>query len=128
MADRKILIVDDEARIRELLHLRLSSQGYQVIEAANGEEGIEQAIEHTPDLILMDVMMPKMDGAEAARILQENPLTKNIPVIFLTAMITKEEETGQVSGSQANTGKHRFISKPFDTQNLLMEIQKAIVN
>ena len=128
MTDRKILIIDDEQRIREVLQLRLSSQGYQVLEAANGEEGVAQALEHSPDLILMDVMMPKMDGAEAARVLQENPLTKDIPIIFLTAMITREEESGQIPGSQTNAKKHRFISKPFDTQNLLMEIQKTFVN
>ena len=124
MSRKKILVVDDEKKIRELLQLRLSSAGYQVIEAQNGEEGVEQAKEHLPDLILMDVMMPKMDGPEAVRCLEEDPATENIPVIFLTAIITKEEEGSQVYGVK----DHRFIAKPFDAQELLAEIKKVIGN
>lgn len=122
MSGKKILVVDDEKKIRELLQLRLSSAGYQVIEAQHGEEGVEQAKKHLPDLILMDVMMPRMDGPEAVRRLEEDPKTEKIPIIFLTAIITKEEESSQVFG----TKDHRFIAKPFDPQELLSEIKKAI--
>lgn len=126
MGNKKILVVDDERKIRELLQLRLTNEGYQVIQAANGEEGIEQARHNAPDLIIMDVMMPKMDGAEAVSILKNDPATKNIPVIFLTSMITKEEETSQAFGIQLDARKHRFIAKPFETPVLLAEIQKAL--
>lgn len=125
MEKKKILVVDDETKIRELLDLRLSSAGYDVVQARHGEEGVRKAKEHLPDLILMDVMMPRMDGAEAVKCLQEDPATKDIPVIFLTAIITKEEEEDQAFGIQLDTGKHRFIAKPFDPQHLLAEIKKV---
>jgi CheY-like chemotaxis protein len=126
VAAKTILIVDDEKKIRELLDLRLSSAGYQVIQAKDGEEGVSQAKEHRPDLILMDVMMPKMDGPEAVKCLKEDPATRNIPVIFLTAIITKEEEEGQAWGILTDTLQYRFIAKPFDPKNLLAEIKKAL--
>jgi two-component system alkaline phosphatase synthesis response regulator PhoP len=126
MESAKILVVDDEIKIRELLDLRLSAEGFEVLQAADGEEGVLQARKHLPDLILMDVMMPKMDGAEAVKELQEDPSTKDIPVIFLTSMITKEEETNQAFGIQLDAKRHKFIAKPFETPSLLAEIQKAL--
>jgi len=126
MADRTILVVDDEKKIREMLDLRLTSEGYTVIQAENGEEGVLQAKKHKPDMIIMDVMMPRMDGAEAVKVIQEDPDTKDIPVIFLTSMITKEEENEQAFGIELDAKKHKFIAKPFDTANLLAEIQKSL--
>lgn len=127
MCGKKILVVDDEKRIRELLDLRLSSEGYEVFLAQHGEEAVEQAKKHLPDLILMDVMMPRMDGPEAVKRLGEDPATKDIPVIFLTAIITKEEENSRLFGIQTDATKHRFIAKPFDAEDLLVEIQKALI-
>ena len=121
-----ILVVDDEKKLRELLDMRLSAEGFAVIQAADGEEGVAAARKHSPDLILMDVMMPKMDGAEAVKELQQDPATKDIPVIFLTSMITKEEETDQAFGIQLDTKQHRFIAKPFETSSLIAEIHKAL--
>jgi len=126
MGAKKILVVDDEKKIRELLELRLSSAGYQVIQAKDGEEGLAKAKECRPDLILMDVMMPKVDGPEAVKGLQEDPVTKDIPVISLTAIITKEEEEGQMSGVFTDMPRYRFMAKPFDPQKLLAEIKKAL--
>ena len=125
MERKKILVVDDEKKLRELLDMRLSSAGYEVIQARHGEEGVEQAKEHLPDLILMDVMMPRMDGGEAVKCLEEDPSTKDIPVIFLTAIITKEEEN-QAFGIQLDAAKYRVIAKPFDPQSLLVEIKKVL--
>jgi CheY-like chemotaxis protein len=126
MAHKKILVVDDESKIRELLDMRLSSEGYDVIQAKDGEEAVLMAKKHKPDLILMDVMMPKMDGAEAAGVLGRESSTKDIPVIFLTSMITKEEEESQAFGIQLDVKKRHFIAKPFETANLLAEIQKSL--
>jgi len=126
MESKKILIVDDEKKLRELLDLRLSAEGFTVIQAADGEEGVAAARKHSPDLILMDVMMPKMDGGEAVKELQEDPATKDIPVIFLTSMITKDEETDQAFGIQLDAKKHRFIAKPFETPSLIAEINKTL--
>ena len=126
MESKTILIVDDEKKIRELLELRLTDEGFEVLQAADGEEGVEQARKYSPDLILMDVMMPKMDGAEAVNVLQQDQKTKDIPVIFLTSMITKEEETSQAFGIEIDTKKHQYIAKPFDTPSLVAEIHKAL--
>jgi len=126
MEGKKILIVDDEKKLRELLDLRLSAESFTVIEAADGEEGVAVARKHSPDLILMNVMMPKMDGGEAVKELQQDPATKDIPVIFLTSMITKEEETNQAFGIGLDTKRHRFIAKPFETPALIAKIHKAL--
>ena len=126
MTGKTILIVDDEKRMLEMLETRLSSAGYQVVQARDGEEGVEQAKKYLPDLILMDIMMPKMDGSQAVGWLQKDPKTKNIPVIFLTAIITKEEEKEQAFGIQLDVSKYRFIAKPFDTVSLLSEIETVL--
>jgi two-component system alkaline phosphatase synthesis response regulator PhoP len=127
MQGKKVLVVDDEKRIRELLEIRLVSEGYEVILGQNGEEGVALAKKHLPDAIIMDVMMPLMDGAEAVRCIQEDPVTKHIPVLFLTSIITKEEEKGRAFGIQIDAAKHKFMAKPFDTPILLAEIRKMIV-
>ncbi len=126
MEGKKILVVDDEKKIRELLELRLSSAGYQVLQAKDGEEGVEMARRYAPDLILMDVMMPKMDGPEAVSHLEEDSRTNEIPVIFLTAIITKEEEESQGAGFQVDASRYQFIAKPFDGEELLEAIEKNL--
>ena len=126
MPGKKILVVDDEKKIRELLEMRLASEGYEVVLGQNGEEGVELAKRHLPDAIIMDVMMPRMDGADAVRLIQEDPATKHIPVLFLTSIITREEEQGQAFGIQLDASKHKFMAKPFDTPALLEEIRKMI--
>jgi len=126
MEGKKVLVVDDEKKIRELLEMRLTSEGYEVILGKNGEEGVELAKKHLPDAIIMDVMMPRMDGAEAVRFIKENPATKHIPIMFLTSIITKEEEDSQPFGIQLDSSKHKFMAKPFDTPVLLEEIKKMV--
>ena len=126
MEGKTVLVVDDEKRIRELLEMRLVSEGYQVILGQNGEEGVEMAKKYIPDAIIMDVMMPRMDGAEAVRLIQEYPMTRNIPVLFLTSIITKEEENEQAFGIQLDVSKYKFMAKPFDTPALLGEIKNMI--
>jgi len=126
MEGKTVLVVDDEKKIRELLEMRLISEGYAVILGQNGEEGVELARKHMPDMIIMDVMMPRMDGAEAVRHIQEDPKTKNIPILFLTSIITKEEENEQAFGIQLDASKHKFMAKPFDTPALLAEIRAMI--
>lgn len=88
MADGKerILIVEDDKALREMYQLRLSINGYDVLEAKDGEEGLDTAIKEKPDLILLDIMMPKMSGMDVLDILKSTPETKDIPVIVLTAL------------------------------------------
>jgi len=88
MADgkTKILICEDDKSLREMYQLRLSINGYDVVEAKDGEEGLDLAIKEKPDLILLDIMMPKMSGMDVLDILKSTPETKDIPVILLTAL------------------------------------------
>src|SRR5574337_725293 len=81
----KILIVDDDLDTLRLVGLMLQRQGYQISAATNGEQGITKAIEENPDLVLLDVMMPDMDGYEVTRRLRRNPTTKSIPILMFTA-------------------------------------------
>jgi len=81
---KKVLVVDDEAPIREIYQKEFSSQGFNTVTAADGEEGLLKAGEESPNLILLDVMLPKMSGIDVLKALKKNPLTKDIPVLLLT--------------------------------------------
>jgi len=117
----KILIVDDEVDVLQLLEVRLASAGYDVLKADNGEDAVNIAKEKNPDLIILDIMLPHMDGTIVSQILKENENTKNIPIIFLTALQDKEkEETGHKIGGNI------IFGKPFDSKELLSAIRKII--
>jgi len=110
----KILIIDDDTANRDMLKTRLEASGYAVAEAVNGEEGVKTAQDLAPDLIIMDVMMPKVDGRLACRILKSNPKTKDIPVVMLTARSQQMEELrGWESGAD------EYLTKPCDHKRLL---------
>lgn len=103
-----ILVIEDESTIRNDMAEILLFEGFDVLTAENGTEGIQLAIEKLPDLIVSDVMMPEMDGYEVLTALRENPLTRLIPVIFVTAMAEKEDiRTGM------NRGADDYLVKPF---------------
>jgi len=118
---KKILIVDDEKDVLEVLERRLSNAGYLVLKAENGKDAIMMAKSQHPDLIMLDIIMPDMDGAEAADILKSDPETKDIPIIFLTCLLTKEE----VEGRKSISGRC-FIAKPYNPDELLEAVQKHI--
>ncbi len=103
----KILVVDDEQDILELVRHSLNKEGFDVHIAVNGQQAIEKAKQILPDLILMDVMMPVMDGMEACRQLKEDPTTNHISIIFLTA---RSEEFAELAGFEA--GADDYVSKP----------------
>jgi CheY-like chemotaxis protein len=117
----KILIVDDE-RVNLLLEDKiLSNAGYSVIKAENGKEALVMAKAQKPDLIILDVMMPNMDGGEVITALEKDPDTKDIPVVFLTSLITKGEE------KKKNVIAGRFfVAKPCDPKELLDTVEKHI--
>ncbi|MFN5889192.1 MAG: response regulator transcription factor [Bacteroidota bacterium] len=117
----KILVVDDELDILELIRHTLAKEGFEVHVAANGAQALDQTSKVNPEIILMDVMMPVMDGMEACRQLKENPDTKNIPVVFLTA---RSEEFAELAGFEA--GADDYIAKPIRPRVLLSRI-KAIL-
>lgn len=114
----KILIVDDDPQIREWLKLDLQLSGYSTDSAINGREGLEKAITGAYDLIILDVMMPEMDGFEVCRALRSNAKTKDLPVILLTAKGTIEDK---VTGF--NSGADDYLVKPFDIQELLVRLR-----
>lgn len=100
----------------------LNKNGFDVITAPDGEMGILLAKTQHPDLILLDINMPDIEGGDVVAILEENPQTQNIPIIFVTALLTKQEEERR----QNMMGKHSFFSKPYKLERLLEEIDKYI--
>ncbi len=118
-ADSKlVLIVDDEARMRRFMRMNLELEGYRVIEGSNGMEAIDRVREDLPDLVLLDVMMPKMDGFEALHIIRE---TSNVPVIMLTV---RDDEEDKVKGLEL--GADDYVTKPFSPRELASRIKAVI--
>jgi CheY-like chemotaxis protein len=124
MSGTKLLVVDDEPDAAIILAKTLKARGYEVHTASNGLDAVTMAKTLTPDLILLDILMPGMDGTEVAKALQEDPTTRNIPVIFLTCLVTKKTE--QIGAHYHDTTKCTFMSKPYDLDNLLAEIDRLI--
>lgn len=120
-ASKKILIVDDDKFILEYMQINLQLDGYNVIEALDGDEAIEKARQELPDLILLDIMMPKVDGWEVCKALKNNEKTKNIPVIMVSA---KTQVDDFIKGMDA--GATFYIMKPFSPAQLSDAIQKAL--
>ena len=117
----QILVVDDEQDILELIRHTLNKEGYEVHVVANGQQAVEKAKKIKPSLILMDVMMPVMDGMEACRQLKEDPETATLPIIFLTA---RSEEFAELAGFEA--GADDYISKPIRSRVLLSRIRAIL--
>lgn len=118
---QKILIVDDEPDIRELIEYNLKKEGYQVYTASNGQEGVSEAKRSHPDLIILDIMMPKMDGIEACRILRTMNEFKNTFMVFLTA---RSEEYSEIAGF--NVGADDYIAKPIKPRALVSRINAIL--
>lgn len=116
----KILVVDDEKDVVELLKFLLEKDGYAVVTAYNGREALVAAKESIPDLILLDVMMPEMDGYTVQTQLLDDPATRNIPIIILTA----KGQLRDVFAMSANV--RAYIEKPFDPKTLRAKIQESI--
>ena len=119
--DIKILLVDDEPDILEILKYNLSSQGYQVYTAKNGVEGVQKAKKKRPHLIILDVMMPEMDGIEACEIIRNSKGLENTIITFLTA---RGEDYSQVAGFDA--GADDYITKPIKPKVLLSKIKALL--
>ena len=117
MSIKKILVIDDSPTERHVLVEILNKGGYDIITAESGEEGIEKARAEQPDLILMDVVMPGLNGYQATRTLMRDESTKHIPVIVCTS---KGQETDKIWGLRQ--GAHDYMTKPINGDELLMKI------
>jgi two-component system cell cycle response regulator DivK len=115
---KTILIVEDEPKNLKLLRDLLQRFGYEILEAPDGEQGVKITMEKIPDLILMDIMMPKMDGLEATRIIKADNKTKHIPVIALTSYAMKGDREKTLEA-----GCDGYIAKPIDIQEVLKTIE-----
>lgn len=116
---KKILIIDDDFISQNMQISTLTRAGYTVIVTSNGEDGINRAVEKLPDLIILDIMMPGMDGMDVASLLKANPKTERIPIIFLSGLITER--------GKKNKGENDAISylpKPYNGDELLSEVRK----
>ena len=118
---KRLLVVEDDPTIMSLIVILLEREGYGVIQAASAEEGISLAAEHAPNLILMDVALPGMDGLEATRLLKSKDATSRIPVIALTAQAMKQDEE-----RAALAGCDGFIVKPISTRSFIGEVARFL--
>ena len=121
VSKQTILVVDDERDLLDLIEYNLKKEGFKVLKAENGEEGISKAKEHKPDLILLDIMMPKMDGLEAVEIMRKDDDLKKTPIIFLTA---RSDEKTEIDG--LNKGGDDYITKPISTTKLVSRIKAVL--
>lgn len=121
MARESILVVEDEEDIRELLRYNLEKEGYQVSCAVTGEEALQAVRRRPPDLILLDLMLPGMDGLEVCRSLKAEPQTRRLPLVMLTA---KGEEADIVAGLEL--GADDYVTKPFSPRVLLARLRAAL--
>ena len=122
MLDSKnILVVEDDSDIRELISFNLKNEGHQVFEAKDGEAGIDKARKKLPDLILLDLMLPGIQGLDVCRIIKSDQETKNTPIIMVTAMGQEEDI---VKGLE--TGADDYITKPFSIAVLLARVKSVL--
>ena len=118
---KRILLIDDHQTVFRLLEAIVRIKGYKLIYAESGQQGIVMARQEQPDLILLDVMMPDIDGFKVCQYLKENDGTKEIPIMFLTARGAEDDlETGRKAGADG------FMTKPFQTIEVLKQIEKLL--
>jgi DNA-binding response OmpR family regulator len=118
MGPKKILVVDDEADLVETLRFPLEMEGFNVLVSYNGEDALSQARKENPDLILLDLMLPKLDGYKVCRLLKFDERYKHIPILMLTA---KTQEKDKLLGKE--TGANEYITKPFDIDELMKKVK-----
>ena len=118
---KKVLIAEDNPDSLEIITFQMEMMGYSVIAAKHGQEAVEKAVEENPQLIVMDIMMPKMDGREATRIIRSNPKTQNIPILASTVLFRESDLKSCI-----DAGCNDYITKPFTLKQLQGKIQDFI--
>ncbi len=118
---KKILVVDDDPNIVNLIRAFLSKIGFEIMEANDGLDGLQKARTENPDLIILDVMLPKLDGFKFARLLKFDELHRDTPILMLTAKSDeKDEKTGKAMGADA------YLTKPFKNQELIDQVKSLV--
>ncbi len=123
MPKKTILVVDDEQDLLDLIEYNLKKEGFDVLKAENGQQGIQMAKEHSPNLVLLDIMMPKMDGLEVCDQMRADSSLKHIPIIFLTA---RGDEKTEVEG--LDKGADDYITKPINSRESSMRFREALID
>ncbi len=118
---RKILVSDDNQDMRNILRMRLEVNGYEVVEARDGEEALERFKEESPDLLILDLMMPKISGFEVCRMLKFDKMNEEVPIIVLSALDQQTDREKAIS-----SGADAYFIKPFDLELLLAKIVSLI--
>jgi len=118
---KRILIVDDEPNILTAISFLLSQKGYEIEKAVNGKQALQKAEATIPDIVILDVMMPEMDGFQVARRLRQKAKFDNLRIVFLTARGTQED---RFQGYE--TGGEVYLTKPFDNDELLLTVQEVL--
>lgn len=121
MSTGTILVIDDDASVRKVATLRLEREGYRVLAAAGGEEGVSLAKAEHPDVVLLDILMPRMDGREVLRRLKADPATHTIPIILLTVIEAQDEGHEPIGPGYADR-----LSKPYNPDHLLQKVRAAM--
>ena len=118
---RRILVVDDETDLLSMVEMRLTANGYEVITAQDGQEGLDKAKSEKPDLMILDLMLPKMDGYKVCALLKKDARYSKTPIILFTA---RAQEDDKQLGSEV--GADAYITKPFDPDTLLVKIEELL--
>ncbi|HXP19766.1 MAG TPA: response regulator [Streptosporangiaceae bacterium] len=117
----RILIAEDSSTVRRLVSARLIADGYDVLEAADGEEALALARQEHPDLLVLDKVMPKLDGFEVVRALREDPATRALPIVMLTDRTSEEDVLGGL-----NLGVEEYMPKPFSPRELSARVRRTL--
>jgi DNA-binding response OmpR family regulator len=117
----KVLIAEDSPTIRRLVAARLAADGYEVLEAADGAEAVEMALRERPDLLVLDKVMPKLDGFEVVRTVREDPRTRSAPIVMLTERTNEEDVLGGL-----DLGVEEYMPKPFNPHELSARIRRLL--
>jgi CheY-like chemotaxis protein len=123
---KKILIVDDDMDIIDLVKNRLRKNDYEVISCSEGERGFKTALEQRPDLIIMDIMMPNMSGAEVVKLLKSNDITRYIPILFFTVLASNVPSDTGLDEINVNGQLYPAVAKPFEPIKLLSAVKSLL--
>ena len=122
MESKRIVIADDESNICHLVKLHLETEGYQVFAAKDGRQALEEIERKKPDLVILDITMPELDGPDVAAAMKNRVSTRSIPIIFLSSLVQKDDRP------PTDLTEYHFIAKPFEREELLAAVRQALVS